>query len=233
VLIAQGRQAAMGEMLGNLAHQWRQPLNALGLLLSNLKDAAQLAVLDQAEVDRSVAQGKRLVQKMSTTINEFRDFFLPDKSAVAFPGRGPLEATTGLFAASFAQRGIRVELEIVDEPILFGLPSEYSQVILHLLSNAKDAIAARGEAGGKVTLRLGVVGPEAVLSVRDDGGGIPAELLEKVFEPYFSTKKSGAGIGLYMARMIVERSLKGRIEARNVDGGAELTVLVPLAGGAS
>lgn len=240
VLIAQNRQAAMGEMIGNIAHQWRQPLNALGLVLSNLRDASQDGPLGPEAVRQAVDDGARLIQRMSTTINDFRDFFHPEKARVAFSGLRQIHETLALVRPSFLSKGIHVTVVEEEDVTLFGFPNEYAQVVLNLLTNARDAIVTHATRGGtaganvgRVELRLREVGEHGLLTVRDDGGGIPEELLERVFDPYFSTKDTGTGIGLYMSKMIVERSMKGRIEARNAGGGAELCVSVPLARGAS
>jgi signal transduction histidine kinase len=111
--------------------------------------------------------------------------------------------------------------------LLTGLPNEYSQVILNLLSNASEAIKEKNIQEGIITIRLFKSDGFARVSVRDNGGGIPTDVIDKVFEPYFSTKEMGTGIGLYMSKMIIERSMKGTIEARNIDGGAEFIVSIP------
>ncbi len=228
LLITQGRQAAMGEMIGNIAHQWRQPLNALGLVLSNLRDASRFGDLDAAGVEQAVADGNRLVQKMSSTINDFRDFFKPEKERQAFSALAQIRETVALLDASFRNDGIALVIEAPADVALFGYSNEYSQVLLNLLANAKQAITGSGAAEGRVIVRLEVRGALGCLTVRDTGGGIPEAILDKIFEPYFSTKDSGSGIGLYMSRQIVEQSLGGRLTARNVEGGAEMTVLSAL-----
>jgi signal transduction histidine kinase len=112
--------------------------------------------------------------------------------------------------------------------VCFGYPNEYAQVLLNLLTNAKDAIIERKVAGGAIWLSLAREDGYAALTVRDNGGGIPEAELAKVFEPYFTTKEKGTGIGLYMSKTIIENSMGGRIEARNSDGGAVFAVRVPL-----
>ena len=231
LLITQSRHAAMGEMLGNIAHQWRQPLNALGLVLSNLRDAARFGELTKEVVEEAVADGNKLVQKMSSTINDFRDFFRPEKEKHAFSAIAQIHETVGLVDASFRHAGIRITIESASDVVLFGYANELSQVILNLLANARHAILGSKREIGRVKIRLGAEGDFGSVVVTDNGGGIPDKIMGKIFEPYFSTKDSGSGIGLYMSRQIVERSLGGRIWARNVDDGAELTVLVPAATG--
>jgi signal transduction histidine kinase len=232
LLITQSRQAAMGEMIGNIAHQWRQPLNALGIVLANLRDSSRHGELDEAEVEEAVKDSNRLIQKMSTTINDFRDFFGPEKEKRVFSAIEQLTETLHLVDASYRNASITLELETEADVSLFGFSNEYSQVLLNLLSNAKQAIQAAKEAApGKVTLWLGTRDGLGCLTVRDNGGGIPAAILDKIFEPYFSTREGGTGIGLYMSRQIAERSLGGRLEAKNVEGGAEFALFTPLAPG--
>jgi PAS domain S-box-containing protein len=232
MLITQSRHAAMGEMIGNIAHQWRQPLNTLGLVLSNLLDAARFGELDAPAVEAAVAHSKRLIQKMSTTITDFRSFFQPAKERSVFSTRGQVAETQKLVDASFRNAGIELEVEDGADLLVSGFANEYSQVLLNLLSNAKEAIEQAGVKGGRVTVALTAEDGMGRLTVRDNGGGIAPAILDKVFDPYFSTKRGGTGIGLYMSRQIVERSMGGRLEVRNVDSGAEFAVVTPLAEGA-
>ena len=229
VLIIQSRQAAMGEMIGNIAHQWRQPLNALGLLLANIKDAFDYQELDAEFVEKAVAEGNRLVQKMSTTINDFRNFFHPGKEPVVFSARRQIGDALALVKSSFASAAIEISLQAERDVPLFGYPNEYSHVILNLLANAKDAIVGAGVDRGRIDIVLREHEGGGVVTVSDNGGGIPAENLDRIFEPYFSTKEMGTGIGLYMSKMIIERNMRGSVSARNAGAGAEFAVFTPLA----
>ncbi len=230
LLITQGRQAAMGEMIGNIAHQWRQPLNALGLVLANLRDAARAGEALAPAIEEAVGDSNILIQKMSATINDFRDFFTPEKKKSVFSARAVVLETLELIDASFRHAGIEIVLEEETADVrLLGFANEYSQIALNLLANAKQAIQAAQVAQGRVTLRIETRQGLGCLVVRDNGGGIPDAILDKIFDPYFSTKDGGSGIGLYMSRQIAEKSLGGRIEARNEGDGAEVTVLTPLA----
>lgn len=232
LLITQGRLAAMGEMLNNIAHQWRQPLNALSLTLANIKDAATPGEVDLAVIERAVAVGSRLVKKMSTTINDFSNFVRTERTGRPFDVDAKVRETVSLMEAAYRHLGIAIEVTGGCPRPLNGFANEYSQVLLNLLGNAKEAIESTGRGWGRITLGLEEREGRVRLTVRDDGGGIPEAVLDKIFDPYFSTKPGGSGIGLYMSRQIVERSFGGTITARNVDGGAELTVDVPLSFGA-
>lgn len=230
LLLLKSRQAAMGEAIGNVAHQWRQPLNALSLVLTNLRDAARYGELEAAQVEREVAEGLRLVQKMSSTINDFRDFFRPRREKVAFSATAELQEALRLFAGTFQQAGIACTLDGPapgQDIVLFGFPNEYSQVVLNLLTNAAQAIRASRRSQGRVVLRLRHHDGGGLLTVEDNGGGFAPGVRDRLFEPYFSTKEGGTGIGLYMSRQIVTQSLGGRIEAREGPEGARFELWLP------
>ena len=230
MLIHQSRMAAMGEMIGNIAHQWRQPLNALGLLLFNFKDAYQYNELDEAFLEKNIATGSRLIQNMSSTINDFRNFFQPDKEKRAFSALEKVNEAVALVGSSFQHNNIIIHIDALDDLMLSGFPNEYSQVLLNLLSNAKDAILKNcSEHSGRVDIVLARLGGQGCISVTDNGGGIPADIIGRIFDPYFSTKEKGSGIGLFMSKMIIESNMNGSITAKNIGGGAEFTVSVPLA----
>jgi PAS domain S-box-containing protein len=228
-LIHQSRLAAMGEMVGNIAHQWRQPLNALGLLFVNVKDAYGQNTLDEPFLQQSTETAMRLTQKMSTTINDFRNFFHPHKEPMHFSAREQVEAAVALVEESFKSNGIAIRTDLAQDSSLYGFPNEYSQVLLNLFCNARDSIAACGARDGVIDVRLAQEDAFCSVYVADNGGGIPSGTMDKIFEPYFSTKPMGTGIGLYMSSMIIERNMHGRITARNLDGGAEFKVVLPRA----
>jgi signal transduction histidine kinase len=228
LMISQSRQAAMGEMIGNIAHQWRQPLNALALVLGNIQSAHHYNELTTEHLAETVANGNRLIQKMSTTINDFRNFFLPDKEVVSFSAREQINHAVSLVEAGLTSQNIIIHLEADQDLILTGFPNEYSQVLLNLLTNSRDAIKGSGILEGSITISLYERDGQSCTSIRDNGGGIPADVIDKIFEPYFSTKDMGTGIGLYMSKMIIERSMNGTIEAHNTGGGAEFVVVTPL-----
>jgi signal transduction histidine kinase len=229
-MIHQSRLAAMGEMIGHIAHQWRQPLNSLSMLLANLRDAYHHRDLDPESLEHSFSKGEALIQQMSSTISDFGNFFRPDKELTTFSALRQIQSAVGLVEASFRTAGIAIQVDTAADVALFGIPNEYSQVLLNLLSNAKQAIGAMPTDGGEIRIHLSATGGFGCLTVSDTGGGIPEELLDRIFEPYFSTHASGTGIGLYMSRQIIEESMGGRISARNIEGGAEFTVCVPVAG---
>ena len=233
IMINQSRLAAMGEMIGNIAHQWRQPLNALGLLIYNIKDTFQFSTLNAEYLDQAVADGNRMVQNMSTTISDFSNFFRPDKEFVAFSATKQIRAAILLVESSYKNSDIAIHLDAPSDLELMGFPNEYSQVLLNLLSNAKEAVLGRNQLhqqlSRRVEIRLTERDGYGCVTVADNGGGISALILDMIFDPYFSTKDRGSGIGLYMSKMIIERNMYGSITARNIEEGAEFTVCTPLA----
>ncbi len=226
MLIQQSRHATMGEMMHNVAHQWRQPLNALNLILQNIKDAYEFNDLTKETLDELVADGNRVAQKMSTTIDDFRNFFKPDQRKTRFNLRNSIREALNLVEAGLHNNHIEVVVEADEDVFVEGFQGEYSQVLLNVLVNAKDALKPQKRTG-KVVIHLESCDGQGIVRVTDNAGGIPENVLPKIFDPYFTTKESGSGIGLYMSRMIMGH-MNGNITARNIDGGAEVTISVPI-----
>ncbi|MEN6628054.1 MAG: GAF domain-containing protein, partial [Sulfuricella sp.] len=203
LMIQQARLAAMGEMIGNIAHQWRQPLNALGLLLANIKDAYEYDELDKPYLDEAVSKGERLIQNMSSTIDDFRNFFKPNKVKCDFSLRKAINDTINLIGPGLRSHNISMIIEEGEDVLSNGFPNEFSQVLLNILTNAKDALLERKIAGGSIEIRLGCNDRQSFVAIKDNAGGIAEDISHKIFDPYFSTKEKGTGIGLYMSKMIL------------------------------
>ncbi len=229
LLIQQARLAAMGEMIGNIAHQWRQPLNALGLIIQNLRYDFRDGLLTGNLMDDTAKQAMQMIQGMSRTIDDFRNFFSPNREKSAFDPRHSVENALAILSASFEHSHIAVTLDAGETAAAYGYPNEFSQVLLNILGNARDAIQENAVENGAIHITIRRIEGMVGVTIRDNGGGVPAGVLPKIFDPYFTTKERGTGIGLYMSKMIVESNMGGRIEARNVEGGAEFTVICPLA----
>ncbi|MBS4097350.1 MAG: response regulator [Sulfuricella sp.] len=231
ILVQQSRLAAMGEMIGNIAHQWRQPLNALGLLLANIKDANDFGELDTEQIENSVAKGVQLIDKMSTTIDDFRNFFKPNKEKATFSLRKAVQDTLEILAATFRNNNIAVQVEAEQDVVAFGFPNEYFQVMLNILNNAKDAMLSHEMRRGEIRIAITRCGEQAEVTIRDNAGGIPEDILPKIFDPYFTTREKGTGIGLYMSKIIIENNMGGHLNVRNVEDGAEFSVTCPVGEG--
>ncbi|MBF0143419.1 MAG: CHASE domain-containing protein [Magnetococcales bacterium] len=231
LLIQQSRMAAMGEMIGNIAHQWRQPINSLNLILANIQGAYDFGEMTPRLMDEKVTAAQQIILKMSSTIDDFRNFFRPNKRRSRFDLMRVVREALALIEASLAAGRIEVRFQEPTAPIsTVGYANEYSQVILMILSNAKDAIGEHRKNGGEITISFATGENMATTTIYDNGGGVPEEIRERIFDPYFTTKgnKHGTGIGLYMAKMIIEEHMGGLIEVENVGDGAAFRILVPL-----
>jgi signal transduction histidine kinase len=232
MLIQQSRQAAMGEMINNIAHQWRQPLNNVGLIVQNLLFSFESGTLTGEEMRTEIATTMETIQFMSRTIDDFRNFFRQDKEKRTFAITDILSLTIDFVSAGFRDGNITVNLEISDGITAHGYPNEYSQVLLNILNNAKDALTEHRVEEPLITVRLFGDNRRAIVAIRDNGGGIAEDVLPRIFDPYFSTKEpgKGTGIGLYMSKVIIEQNMGGSLSARNVDGGAEFRIEILSAG---
>ncbi len=227
-LIQQSRQAAMGEMIGNIAHQWRQPLNTLGLLIQDLLHANKHHELSDAYLANSVHEGMAIVSYMSQTIDDFRNFFRPEKEKEPFLLREALDKAISFVEASFRNNNIAIALEARDGAEVVGYANGYAQVLLNILNNAKDALIERQVAKAEVRIRLFSEGERSVVTITDNAGGIQEDVLARIFDPYYTTKEQGmgTGIGLYMAKTIIEKNMRGKLSARNTGNGVEFRIEV-------
>lgn len=228
ILMLQSRQAAMGEMIGNIAHQWRQPLNSLGCIVQSLP-----LMLDSGELNRSALESMAdkvmgIILHMSHTIDDFRNYFKPDKEKTRFYVFKAVSRTVSFIEESFRSQGISVNVRADDNPVINGYPNEYSQVLLNILINARDAFVERKTELPLVTIIISGESGSSVVTIADNAGGIPEDLIDKVFDPYFTTKApdKGTGVGLFMSKGIIERNMGGRLTVRNTEHGAEFMIQV-------
>jgi signal transduction histidine kinase len=228
LLMLQSRQAAMGEMIGNIAHQWRQPLNLLGLTVQQFLLFYDLDRFDRKFVSQSVNKSMDLIEHMSRTIDDFRNYFKPDKVKVDFNVKKAVAGTLSLIRGSLQTPRIEVEMVAQDDPVINGYPNEFVQVLINILINARDALSEREAKNPKVTITICSEGTTTVVTVADNAGGVPEAIIDKIFDPYFSTKgpQMGTGVGLFMSKSIIERNMGGRLAVRNTAEGAEFRIEV-------
>jgi signal transduction histidine kinase len=229
IMMHQSRLAAMGEMIGNIAHQWKQPLNALIFLLYNIKDHYESNELTEKTLDKLVEEGDKMIRRMSDTIDDFRNFFRPNKQKEVFNVNKIIKDSLSLVDASLRFNNISITLNEEEEITVWGFANEYSQVILNVLNNAKDAIVFRG-VDGEIKIDIFHKQNFNVLKIKDNGGGIPEKIRNRIFDPYFTTKEEGkgTGIGLYMSKVIIEEHMDGCLEVQNDNGGAEFKIITPV-----
>lgn len=228
LLIHQSRMAAMGEMLTNIAHQWRQSLNVMGLLLQQLGMFNESGCLNKQMLSDNVAKSMVILKHLSQTIDDFRTFSEPDKKKIQFNINPVIEKTLQLVNDLFISQGITVEFGFEADSNVTGFPNEFSQALLNLLLNARDSLIETNQDKKWIKVFTRSENGRAVVTVTDNGGGIKEEIIDKIFDPYFTTKKlgKGSGIGLFMSKMIIERSMEGSLTARNIKGGAEFRIEV-------
>ncbi|KWT74904.1 PAS domain-containing protein [Candidatus Magnetominusculus xianensis] len=234
MLIQQSKMAAMGEMLGLIAHQWRQPLNAIALTVQDMKDAYAYGELNEEYIERTVDMTIVQTSFMSKTINDFRDFFKPSKEKSKFDVKTAIEELLSMFGTLFKKSDLEISLRADQGAglITLGYPNEFKQVILNILNNASDAVVLKRQSDtslqGLIEIAIGTEKDKVIVSIRDNGGGIPENLMERIFENYYTTKDKGSGIGLYMSKTIIETNMGGSLTARNVDAGAEFLITLAL-----
>ena len=227
IMIEQQKLAAMGEMIGNIAHQWRQPLNALGLVLQNIKKAYERGRLDDAYIEKSINKGKMLTSKMSTTIDDFRNLIKAKKLKESFYIRHIIDDVIEIVQASFKNHNIELQIDCKENLKTLSYPNELFQVLINIANNAKDAFVSRDKIG-YVSLRCYDKNDNIFIEILDNAGGISLENPNKIFEPYFTTKDDGTGIGLYMSKIIIEKDMNGTLCVQNKNDGALFTISIPV-----
>ncbi len=226
LLIHQSRLAAIGEMVGSIAHQWRQPLNALGLVLQNMQLNYWQGKLDDNAIKRSMGKSERLINKMSSTIDDFRNFYKPNKQQEYFDLCLSIQSVIELIEASLRNNAIDIEFCCDEKIEVLGYTGEFSQVILNLINNAKDVLLEYRPEYPQITIEISRKQDKTIIAIADNGGGIKQQHLHKIFDPYFTTKdvSEGIGIGLYMSKMIVEKNMNGKLYALNDKEGATFVI---------
>jgi PAS domain S-box-containing protein len=228
LLMQQSRMAAMGEMLMNISHQWRQPLNVLGMEVQELGLTYRYGGFNQEMLDGNIRKAMEIIQHLSRTISYFQNFLAPDKVKAQFSVDEVIRKTIALMVDHFQDQGIQIQVSSLDDPQINGYPGAYGQAVMNLLTNAKDAFLERGVTGAVITVHSWVEKGRAVSTITDNAGGIREEILDRIFDAYFTTKElgKGTGVGLFLAKTIIEKNMGGRLQVRNVGAGAEFRIEV-------
>ncbi|WP_190271956.1 sensor histidine kinase [Arcobacter nitrofigilis] len=231
LLIQQSRLAAMGEMIGNIAHQWRQPLSVITTAASGMKLIKELGINEdkKAEVEKltGIINSSNYLSK---TIDDFRNFFKEDKEKEYFNIKQKVEDSLRLVKDTFEFHFIKVEKNYTTDKKAYGISNEYSQALLNILSNAKDAVILNKIKEPKIKIYSFEKDNYVCLRIEDNAGGIKNNVIKKIFDPYFTTKhkSQGTGIGLYMSKVIIEQNMHGKLEVENSKEGAVFTISLPI-----
>ncbi len=226
-MIRQSRLATMGEMISMIAHQWRQPLNAISLTASDLKLKKMMGEADDESVIEGLEKIVTYVHHLSETIEDFRTFFKDGKRRTETSFKEIVESLKGIIEASLKKSSIVVEYDLDNSRRFSSYPNEIKQVVLNLVKNSEDVLTERGVENPRIDIEAGFEDGMHYLQVRDNGGGVDPAILGRIFEPDFSTKdEKGTGIGLYMSKIIVEEHCGGELRVENSKEGAVFTILL-------
>ncbi|MEA3372331.1 MAG: ATP-binding protein [Campylobacterota bacterium] len=226
----QSKSVQMGEMLNMIAHQWRQPLNAISASAISVAMKQELKLLVKEDIAAHAKFVQQHTQKMSKTINDFMNFFKPEQEMKDFKFEMIMEDIRSLMEAQLESRGIALLFNHGSDIVMHGYIKELAHVLINLISNSRDAFEKSSVEKAAITISLVKEGQGYQITVADNAGGIPDSVMEKMFNPYFTTKEQGkgTGIGLHMSQRIVQEVLLGTIEAENDNGGAIFTIRLPL-----
>ena len=236
ILFQQSKMAAMGEMLGNIAHQWRQPLSVITTAATGMKVQKEFGTLDDEAIIRSVDTITDSALYLSKTIDDFRNFFKRDKTETDFSTNEVIEKVIKLTKSQFKIHEINI-IKNIEEFNLFGLENEFVQALINILNNAKDVLIDK-QTPRLIFITVSKVENKAVFKIADNGGGIDERIIDKVCEPYFTTKhqSQGTGIGLYMTEEIIVKHMHGKFTISNIETiyenvtykGAQITIELDL-----
>ena len=218
LLAQQSKMAAMGEMMSNIAHQWRQPLNTITTASTGLKLQKEMGILSDEDFEHALNGINESAVHLSKTIDDFRNFFKRDKEKVHFSIKKSIEKTFNLTEAQFKNKEIQIISHIQDIE-LYNFENEFIQVILNILNNARDQLILKQKGEERlIFIEVKEVNEQAVITIKDNAGGFKEDIIPYIFDPYFTTKKheEGTGIGLYMSKEIIQKHMKGKLSATNV-----------------
>ena len=228
VMFWQSRLASLGEMLANIAHQWRQPLTELNLTLFSMKKEALNK--NDIEVEKLYSDSKNIIQNMSTTIDDFTNFFKPNKAQEYFKIEDSINESLSILEQLLEKEmvSVNVDIEVIE---VFGIANELSQVLINLFKNSIDAFINSGVLIREIKVSVKRDGEFASIEFQDNAGGINDKRnIYKIFEPYYTTKhkSQGTGLGLFMSKMICEKGLDGSINVESKKSMTVFTIKIPL-----
>jgi signal transduction histidine kinase len=226
LMLQQNRLAQMGEIISMIAHQWRQPLNNLSLINQLLLSKYKKEKLDDEAIEYFRKNSKKQINLMSTTIDDFRDFFKEEKSKKEFCINDTIENILEITKAIYTRGGIQINFKSQDKYITTGYQNAFAQALLNIINNAKDALIDSPVSDKKIDIDLQKNNDTVIITIKDNAGGIAEDIIDKIFDPYFSTKKekNGTGLGLYMSKMIIDKQGNAKIRVFNDNDGANFKI---------
>lgn len=225
LLMHKSKLADMGEMIRNIAHQWRQPLATSNMAVSLLKTKNEMGLLEKDYLDKKLNEIENLHLHMSQTIENFLSFFDPHKEQEEFNLLKLIHQTINLLQITLNKKSIRIDITIDKSIYIYGYKDEYAQVVISIITNALQEY--KGTQEKSLFLKAYKKGDDIYLEITDNAGGIDESIIDKIFDPYFSTKHQihGTGLGLYISKVIIEKNMKGILKVQNIDKGAMFTII--------
>jgi len=226
IMMQQNRLAQMGEIINMIAHQWRQPLNALSVISQTLVFKYMRGTVDEKAIDTFNTNSQRQIIAMSTTIDDFRNFFKPEKEKKIFDIRESINHSIKILLPLLENENIKLNISMCEDINIYGFSNELGQGIINIITNAKDALIEKNIEEKHINIDLAKNDTQVILTISDNAGGIPEDIILKIFNPYFSTKeRDGTGLGLYMTKLIIEEHMNGKITVENIDKGAQFNII--------
>jgi len=226
LLIHQAKMATMGEMIGVIAHQLKQPLNVLSLYCNDVKDSYDLDEINDEFIEDFSTSTNQQIAFLSQTIDDFRNFFNPSKEKRVFGIKDSIDKAVSLQGNQLDVYKVNLSITVANETV-YGVKSELEQVILNIVNNSIDAFEERKKENRKITINVLTKGSYTILAVEDTAGGVKTEHLEQLFDPYFTTKEKGTGTGLYMVKLVVKTSFGGDLKISNTEEGLKYLIALP------
>jgi len=227
IMFQQNKMAAMGEMLNNIAHQWRQPLMELSSLFIPIQAKIDFDLdIDKKELKETISNLNEITKYMSNTIDDFENFFATTKEKEEFKLSSQINASLNILSTSIKNNNIMLDIIVKKNPTIYGYKNEYTQVLINIINNAKDILIQRKIKNPKIIITIDETEDAVIISIEDNAGGVRVKPIEDIFKPFFTYEKiNGTGIGLFMSKLIIENNMNGRLWVENKKDGALFKII--------
>lgn len=227
IMFQQNKMAAMGEMLNNIAHQWRQPLMEISSLFIPIQAKIDFDLdIDKKELNQTIIKLNEITKYMSNTIDDFKNFFATTKEKEEFKLSSQINASLNILSSSLKNNNIMLDIIVKKNPTIYGYKNEYTQVLINIINNAKDILIQRKIKNPKIIITIDETEDEVIICVEDNGGGVKVKPIEDIFKPFFTYEKmNGTGIGLFMSKLIIENNMNGILWVENKNDGALFKII--------
>lgn len=229
LMFQQAKLASLGEMLGNISHQWRQPLMEINSLFLPIEAKITLDIpFDNQEILETITKLNHITKYMSNTIDDFKNFFATNKEKIRFVLLEQINSTINIISGGLKNHNIKLDIIIQKNPEMIGYKNDYSQVLINIINNAKDVLIQRKIKNPHIKISIFEENENIITTIEDNAGGIKVKPIEKIFEPFFTYEKiGGSGIGLFMSKLIIEKNMSGKLLVQNSDEGAFFKIIIP------